>query len=204
MLRGNLSSRPFYNERLVSAIIVVVAVLAVGLAAFNGYKIYALSKQRSDLKARIARDHAEAQEIERQALLVQRNINRTTLAQLAVSTQEANSLIDQRTFSWTVFFGLLEKTLPMDLHLVSVTPRIDKGTIRLTIGVVGRQIDDIDTFVDALQDTGAFYDLLARNTERNEDDNTFRADVVAYYLAPNRAVPAPPAKGPAGARRGQP
>ncbi len=203
MLRGNLSSRPFYNERLVSVAIALVAVGAVALAAFNGYKIYALSKQRAELRARVARDTAQAQEIERQAAGLQRNINRTTLSQLAVSTQEANALIDQRTFSWTVFFGLVEKTLPFDLHLVSITPRVEKGNMRVTIGVVARQLDDIDTFIDNLQNTGSFYDLVPTNTERTEDDGTFKADVVAYYLAPNHALPAP-IRGSTTAGKGRP
>ena len=35
MLRGNLSSRPFYNEGLASSVIAVVAILAVALSAFS-------------------------------------------------------------------------------------------------------------------------------------------------------------------------
>ena len=189
MLRGNLSSRPFYNEALVSVAIALVAALAVALTAFDGYKLYALSKQRSALKAAIGRDAAAAQQIERGAVALQHNVDRATLIQLAGSTQEANTLIDQRTFSWTVFFGVIEKILPMDLHLVRVEPRIEKGNVRVTMNVVAKKTDDINDFVDALQDTGSFYDLLAHSTERNDEDGTFRADVVGYYLAPNQARP---------------
>jgi hypothetical protein len=205
MLRGNLSSRPFYNERLVSAAFVVVAALALALTAFNGFKLYDLSKQRSELKRRIERDTAQAQQIERGAVDLQRSVDRTTLIQLAGSTQEANTLIDQRTFSWTVFFGLIEKTLPMDLRLVSVAPRIEGGNIKVTMGVVGKRLEDVDAFVDALQDTGSFYDLISKTKERNEDDNTYRADVVGYYLAPNQSSPARrPTKPTKGLGRGRP
>lgn len=189
MLKGNLSSRPFYNERLVTAALVLVAALVLALAVFNGYKLQALSKQRSALKARIERDTAQAQQIERGAVAIQRSVNRATLIQLAGSTQEANTLIDQRTFSWTVFFGLIEKTLPIDLRLVSVEPRVERGNVKVTMGVVGRRLEDVDAFVDALQDTGSFYDLSPKAKERNEDDNTYRADVVGYYLAPNQPPP---------------
>ena len=48
MLKGNLSSRPFYNERLVSAALVLIAALALALTAFNGSKLYTLSTQRSE------------------------------------------------------------------------------------------------------------------------------------------------------------
>jgi hypothetical protein len=206
MLRGNLSSRPFYNERLVSAALVAVALLVVALTGFNGYKVYELSKQRSALKGRIDHDKAQAQEIERGALALQRSVNKETLAQLAYSTQEANALIDERTFSWTTFFGLIEKTMPMDLRIVGVAPRIERGEIKVTMTVVGRRPDDVEAFADALQDSGgAFYDVLPSVTDRNEDDNTYRADVVAFYLPPNQSVPrsssAKPGAKPAGRGR---
>ena len=190
MLRANLSSRPFYNERLVSAGIAVVALVAIALTGFGGYRLYVLSKQRTELKSRIDRDVAQAQQIERAAVALQRNIDRATLVQLAGSTQEANVLIDARTFSWTVFFGVIEKTMPFDLRLVRVSPRVERGNIRVTISVVGRKLEDIDAFVDALQDSGTFYDLLAKNKERSDDDNTYRADVIAYYLPPDQPRPA--------------
>jgi hypothetical protein len=188
MLRGNLSSRPFYNEGLVSAALVVVALLALALTAFNGYTLYALSQQRSNLKGQIARDTAQAQQIERGAVSLQRTVDRQTLVQLAGSTQEANALIDARTFSWTTFFGLIEKTLPIDLRLVAVAPRIEKGAIRVTMSVVGRKTDDVEAFVEALQETGVFYDVYQKVIERNEDDNTYRADVVSFYLPANESA----------------
>jgi hypothetical protein len=189
MLKGNLSSRPFYNERLVSAGLLLAAVLILALTAFNVYKLQALSAQRAELKARIDRNNNQAQQIEHGTATVQRSVDRATLVQLAESTQEANELIDQRAFSWTTFFGLIEKTMPFDLRLVSVAPRIERGNIRVTMMVVGRKPEDIDQLVDALQDTGSFYDLLAREKELNEDDNTYRGEVVGYYVPPNESRP---------------
>jgi hypothetical protein len=202
MLRANLSSRPFYNERLVSAAIAGIAIAAIALAAFSVYQLTGLARQRSELKGRIARDAAQASHVETTARSLQRTIDRQRLLQLAGSTQEANALIDERTFSWTIFFGLIEKTLPVDLRLLAVTPRAERGRIRVTMTVVGKQLEAINTFVDALQETRSFSDLLPRNTERNEDDNTFRADVVAYYAPPGEPATAAPVPAPA-AGKGQ-
>jgi hypothetical protein len=205
MLRGNLSSRPFYNERLVSAGIAVVAVLAIVLAAVGVRELAVLSGRRSELKSRIARDTGQAHQIEAAALGLQHSIDRATLTQLAGSTQEANALIDERSFSWTVFFGLIEKTLPTNLRLVSVAPRVEKGRILITMGVVARKLEDVDAFINALQETGAFYDLLPRSRQRNEDDNTIRAEVAAYYVAPAVQDAAPAAASPApAAGKGRP
>jgi hypothetical protein len=63
----------------------------------------------------------------------------------------------------------------------------------------------VDAFVEALQDSGAFYDLNPATKELNEDDNSYRADVVGYYLAPNQAPPArKPAKPAKSLGRGRP
>jgi hypothetical protein len=204
MLRGNLASRPFYNERLVSAGLAVAAAIILILTAFNLYELRALSNQRSALKARIDRSRAEAQGIEHGTATAERTVDRTTLLQLAGSTQEANELIDQRAFSWTAFFGLIEKTMPLDLRLVSVAPRIDRNSIRVTMMVVGKRPEDIDALVDALQDTGAFYDLLTREKELNEDDNTYRGEVVGYYVPPDQTRPVKrPARPTTGIGRGR-
>jgi hypothetical protein len=190
MLRGNLASRPFYNERLVSAGLALIALVVLALAAFNAYKLHALSTHRATLKSRADAQKAEALRIERGAAALQRNVDRTTLLQLAGSTQEANTLIDERTFSWTVFFGVIEKTIPFDLRLESVAPRVERGSFRVTMMVVGKKSDDIDAFVEALQDTGSFYDLIPREKELNEEDNTYRGEVVGYYIPPNQPEPA--------------
>jgi hypothetical protein len=194
MLRGNLSSRPFYNERLVSAGLVVGALIVLALTAFNAYKLHALSVHRAALKTRVDAEKGQALKIELSAAALQRTVDRATMLQLAGSTEEANALIDQRTFSWTIFFGVIEKTIPFDLRLDSVAPRAERGNIRVTMMVVGRKSDDIDAFVEALQDTGSFYDLIPREKELNEDDNTYRGEIVGYYIPPNQP---PPAKRPA-------
>jgi len=112
MLRGNLSTRPFYNERLVSLVLGLIAVVALALAAFNLTQILSLSSERSTLRSQIDADTAEAARIRADATAVQQTIDRPTLSALLVSTREANRLIDQRAFSWTLFFHYIQKTLP--------------------------------------------------------------------------------------------
>jgi len=183
MLRGNLSSRPFYNERLVSLAFGVIGIIAVALTTFNAYTLYQLSAQRSTLKAAIETDTKQAETINRGAAALQSSVDKQTLVRLAGSTQEANSLIDSRTFSWTEFFGYIEKTMPMNLRLIAVAPRIEKGEIKVTMSIEAKKLDDINTFVDALQQTGAFYDVYPKVSEGN-DDGSFRSDVMSFYLPP--------------------
>lgn len=44
MLRGNLSTRPFYNERLVTLGLLLAAVVAVALSIFNVSQVLSLPR----------------------------------------------------------------------------------------------------------------------------------------------------------------
>ena len=58
MLRSNLATRPFYNERLVHWLIGVAAVLVVAFTAFNVSEYLRLSGRQGGLAADAARDDA--------------------------------------------------------------------------------------------------------------------------------------------------
>ena len=109
---------------------------------------------------------------------IQKSINVEQLNGLAASTGEANTLIDQRTFSWTAFFTIISKTLPLDARLIAVAPKLDKGNVTVQMQVVSRSMDDLSTLVKALTETGTFYDVLPMQTSTN-DDNTITATITS-------------------------
>lgn len=121
------------------------------------------------------------------------------MQRLGAETQQANDLIDKRLFSWTVFFGLVEKTLPLDARLVAVAPTTERGEFHIAMTVNAKRPEDLSAFLDALQATGAFYDMLAAEQQRNED-GTYDATVSGSYVAPAlTSAKAPAATG--GAKR---
>ena len=214
MLRTNLSTRPFYNENVVTAVLALLAVIGLALAAFNVWEVRSLTNQRSDFVAQRARDERMAQQFLATAAKQTSTIDKANLTSLADATREANTLIDQRTFSWTVLFGLLEKTMPMDVRLVAVSPSIDKGQIKVTMIVVAKQDPEIEKFIEnlyALQGIGTFYDIVPRERIMADETNPAageRATIEAYYLPQQtgpKAVPAPAPKKPSPpTKRGQP
>ncbi len=196
MLRGNLSTRPFYNERLVTLVMVAAGLIVVLLTVFNATQLVSLSSRRSAVRARLEADRSAAARVRASAAAVEHTVDRQTLTQLAGWTHEANQLIDQRTFSWTGLLGLLEQTLPPDVRLVSISPRVEKGTFKVAMTVVARRLDDVSGFIDALYATGAFYDV-APTEQQLREDGTYGALIDASYLAPNPDAPVaqPPAAG---------
>jgi hypothetical protein len=180
MLRGNLATRPFYNDRAVTAVIAAVAVLVALFTAFNATRLLSLTSRRSAIQARIIQARDEAARIRAEAAALQQGIDRTSLARLAGSAREANALIDQRTFSWTSLFALLEKAMPMDVRLVAVSPRVEQGRLTVALTIIARDLPDVDALIDALMATGAFHDVAPTETQ-GRDDGTYSARIEGAY-----------------------
>ena len=183
MLKSNLSTRPFYNEQLVNALLILAAVAGLALAAFNVTQIATLWSQRSAQAAKRDSSRATADQIKAAADREQKSVDRMALLSLGGATQEANSLIDSRTFSWSVFFGVVEKTIPMDVRLLAVAPRDEKGNFSITMSVNAKTDEALEKFVEALLATGSFYGLLPTG-KTYIDDGTVNAVIQSGYVAP--------------------
>ncbi len=187
LLRGNLATRPFYNERLVSLGLVLGFVGVLALTAFNITEVLSRSRERAAVKQEQERDDRDAAAVLAATASVQKSVDRVRLTGLARQTREANSLIDERTFSWTVFFGYIEQTMPLDARLISVAPRIERGEFLIAMSVNARRSADLEDFIDQLWATGVFYDVAVTSSQRN-DDGTFTGAILSrYYLAPKPA-----------------
>lgn len=186
MLKGNLSTRPFYNDRLVTLVLGLVGVAAVLLTMFNATQIMSLTAERGTLRAQIEADRAQADRIRGEAGAVQQTIDRSVLASLRQSTEEANALIDQRAFSWTTFFWFVEQTLPIGARLMSVQPQVDRGRFVVILNVNARDLAAVEAFTNNLDGTGAFRGVFVTARQWN-DDGTVTATLEAGYEPPGRA-----------------
>ena len=130
---------------------------------------------------RINRDRAEAERLTREAARIRRGINQDELQLVVDAAREANSLIDQRTFSWTAFFNHIEATLPPDVMLTAVQPAFRGGHDASAMTVVGRRAADVDEFMEKLEATGAFEKVLplAEDTEPEDAHGGAMPDYVA-------------------------
>ncbi len=169
MLRANLSTRPFYNERAVQLLLVLAGVIVVALTVFNVVRILSLSNQNTGLSSRASSDRAEAQRLRGEAAAIRRGINQAELKTIVAAAQEANMLIDQRTFSWTEFFNHIEDTLPADVMLTEVKPSFQEEATIISMSVLGRRPEDVDDFMEKLEATGAFDQVLPKLRDETED-----------------------------------
>ncbi|HUQ87911.1 MAG TPA: hypothetical protein VM096_10155 [Vicinamibacterales bacterium] len=184
MLRNNLSTRPFYNERGVRTGLATLAALALGLTLFNAYEIIRLQGQSRDARQTIAQNEAQSIQMRDKAQVIRRSIDKEKLALVQIAAGEANALIERRTFSWTELLNQFQATLPPDVRIAGVMPQSDNEGRRLVqISVFSKRVEDLEEFMDALEKTGAFSGVLSRN-DSPDDDGTLRSDLQAYYLPP--------------------
>jgi Tfp pilus assembly protein PilN len=200
MLRTNLASRPFYNERGVRVLLVAIAALALALAVFTIGQFATLRTRGRALEAQAAAAERRAQELRAEAVKIRQSIRREDLETVQAAAREANRLIDGRAFSWTALFNRFESTLPADVRITAVQPQIAQdGRMVIAITALARQMPDLDAFIERLEQTGAFASTLSRE-EQVEEDGTIRSVIQGFYGPPAAASPpAPPVSNSGGA-----
>jgi Tfp pilus assembly protein PilN len=190
MLRTNLSTRPFYNERLVTAAVALAALLIVVLTAFNVVQLTTLSRRNATLGATVNRAETEAEKLRQQAAQARGQVDRERLEAVLKASEEANRLIDRRVFSWTGLLNQLEATLPPDVRIQAIRPSDDDGVLRLTMNVFARRIEDVETFITRLEGTGAFRDVVPLS-DSTTNEGLLEVELEGRYVVSGAAAARP-------------
>ena len=202
MIRTNLSTRPFYNERAVHIVLLALAIVVAGATIFNVSRVIRYSRSDTELATQATRDETRAAELRQQASRLRASVDPRQIDFASSDAREANDLIDRRTFSWTELFNRLETTLPDEVHITAVKPHIDRDRgIILTINVLARSVDDMNTFIENLESTGAFGHIRV-GEEHPTEQGLFESVLEAPYLPEaGRPVESKPTTRSGGARR---
>jgi Tfp pilus assembly protein PilN len=182
VIRTNLSTRPFYNERAVHAWLIVIALAVAAATVFNVSRVIRYSRSDTQLALQASRDESRAADLRQQASRLRATVDPRQIEFASSEARQANDLIDRRTFSWTELFNRFEATLPDDVRIAAVRPKVDRknGNI-LTINVVGRTIEDVDRFMENLEATGAFSHTESKE-ERINDEGLLAAAIETTYM----------------------
>src|SRR5437870_842381 len=108
MLRSNLSTRPFYNERAVHLLLVLAAVLALVFTVFNVTRVISLSGENTELIVRAGDEESRARQLRTAAQRTRQSLDPKAIETVSASAREANAIIDRRLFSWTELFNYFE------------------------------------------------------------------------------------------------
>jgi hypothetical protein len=196
MLRTNLSTRPFYNIRAVQVALGGLALVVAVMTIINLVEVIRLTSSERALGARANQAETDAQRLRGEAQRIRSQINARELNEVAAAAQEANAIIDLRAFSWSDLFSQIEATLPENVRLTSFQPQEDReGRLVVNLRVQARRVQDLELFIDALEKTGRFHQVLAAEEQTNPE-GLINALIEGVYLVPNEQ-PAPQASAPA-------
>jgi Tfp pilus assembly protein PilN len=183
MLRTNLSTRPFYNERAVQLTLVTLGAIVLVVSLFNAAQLIRLTASQRSLGAHAVESEQEAARLRTQAAAIRAQINPKDLETVASAAREANGIIDQRAFSWTELLGQFEQTLPADVRITAVQPRLEpSGTFVVGMTVQARRAEDLDAFIEALEKTGSFHNVTPLEEQTN-DQGLLEAVIEGVYVS---------------------
>ncbi len=181
MIRTNLSTRPFYNERAVSFWLLVFLIVVVAATVFNTTRVLRYSRSDTELGTSASQDESRATDLRASATKLRNSVDAKQIELASNEARLANDLIDRRTFSWTELFNTFEKTLPDDVRITAVRPKIERGQFKLTISVVARGVDDLNAFLNNLSATRRFEKVGSTIEERVSDTGQVQATIDSIY-----------------------
>lgn len=133
----NLASRPFRDYRPVYAAVVVMALLTAFLGLNNVDTFLRYRTETKTTRANIARLEEQMADEQRKSATLTQRLKGVDLKLLASQAEFANTQLAERAFSWSELLDRLERVLPADVRLQSVTPSFAKdGMVHLAMNCV--------------------------------------------------------------------
>ena len=157
----NLSTRPFRAYRLINlALVLISAVLLVGtvwqVSGFVRFSSMARDirddEQTLRVEVKSLRDHIES---------LESRLDRPEATAKLNEIGFLNGLIARKDLSWTRLFANLEDMVSDSVHLVSLKPDVMAGgPVVLHLDIVGRSIADVSQFIEALERSPEFEEIV--------------------------------------------
>jgi hypothetical protein len=186
----NLASRPFRNERLPNVLAVTALVVVLAVSAWHLFvardvlpdRTSSLIQKLTELEAESGRLRAE------EASLRALRPEGAAVAEWRL----LKDLVDQRMFSWSTLFSVLEETLPDGVRLRSLNPSVLDGVMSLKMQVSARTHEEAMDLMVRMEARPEFEGVQPTSRTTEEDGTIALACNVKRYLAP-AAPTAPPA-----------
>jgi type IV pilus assembly protein PilN len=155
-VRLNLATKPLVAHRKFLAASSVVGVVAAMAFLILGWHVYLARKANAEMRAKSAKILEQVAELEHQRADLAHFFALDENARLHDRASFINSLIDARSFNWTLMFMDLEKVLPPGVRVISIEPKQEKGRIDVKF-IIGATSDDAKLkFIKALEDSKTF------------------------------------------------
>lgn len=174
-VRLNLATSPSESNRrftLGASVVGTIAVLALLILSYRTFSLWqndkSLTARQDALEQQVAKLQQQRQSLSQFFENPQTVARRQRAAYL-------NSLIQQRAFPWIKIFMDLERILPEGVRVVSIEPKLEGDTVKLTF-IVGALSDESKLkFLKALESSPEFSQIeLLSETRPDRPEQTDR------------------------------
>lgn len=184
-VRLNLATKPLVTHRKFIAGSSLVGFIAVIVFVSLGWHVYLARKANAEMRAKSAKILQQVAELEQQRTALERFFALDENAKLHDRAAFINSLIDARSFNWTLMFMDLEKVLPAGVRVISIEPKQEKGRVEVKF-IIGASSDEAKLrFIKALEDSKTFTHIELVNTQHpilGTTGDSIVVELTAEYL----------------------
>jgi hypothetical protein len=181
-VRLNLATKPLISHRRFLVGSGLLALLGGIVFLGLGWHVYSTLRAQEVLRRK-------EQDNNRRAALLQARRNeldeffaRPANAKLKERAAFVNGIIDERSFDWTQMFMDLEKIMPVGVHVVSISPQLQKGRMFVHITVGATSDESKVKFVRAMESSEAFSNVELLGVIRSQTGNEQAVELNAVYV----------------------
>jgi type IV pilus assembly protein PilN len=158
-VRLNLATRRLETHRRFLAGAGLTALFA-GFAFLGlGWHVYSARKVDAEQRARSAKTRQEMAKLEAQRRELERYFNQKGIANLHDRAAFINTILDARSFNWTLMFMDLERVLPGGVRVISIEPKqVGRHVeVKLSVGAINDEAEL--KFLRALEESKEFTEV---------------------------------------------
>src|ERR1700682_1334703 len=142
-VRLNLATKALETHRRFLAGAGLIAAFASLAFLGLGWHVYSARKVDAELRARAERTRQEMAKLETQRKDLERYFGQKDIANLHDRAAFINTILDARSFNWTLMFMDLEHILPDGVRGISIEPKQIAGhvEVKLSVGVTSDEAE---------------------------------------------------------------
>jgi len=184
MLEFNYATEPFQNIRKIIYGIMVLAVAVILLTTFNLIGSMNYGREMKNLKPESRFLEDKKAEIERELKENNELYEKSNYKKLLADASEINNLIRTRVFSWTGLLNTLEKAIPRNVIVASLSPRFEGSDVLIAVSIETDNYEALLQFMKNLDELERFKDIrpLTEMQEIRKGKKLIKADFSLKYL----------------------
>jgi len=147
----NLAAKPYRDYRPYIAVMAIGWLLVALMALNNLDTWYRYQHDTKTTREEIATLQRQTQLEQTKLQDSERRLHTVNVPLMTAQTEYVNSVLAERAFSWSELLDRLERVIPDDVRLVSISPSFNKnGLVHLSLACVGKSGESMVSVIDRL------------------------------------------------------